>query len=193
MPSVEIKLDEIDEKGVGELLVKGDSVMLGYFNNDEANKESFTEDRWFRTGDLAKIDSDGYIFIAGRKKFVIVLQNGKNVYPEELEALIDKLEFVKESMVYGMPADDGDVTISVKVVYDKDYIKEHYSNATEEEIHGMIWQKIKEINRTMPKYKYIKNLIITDEEMVKTTTLKIKRRVEMEKILKEKRKNVTIL
>lgn len=188
MPSVEIKLDEIDEKGVGELLVKGDSVMLGYFNNDEANKESFTEDRWFRTGDLAKIDSDGYIFIAGRKKFVIVLQNGKNVYPEELEALIDKLEFVKESMVYGMPADDGDVTISVKVVYDKDYIKEHYSNATEEEIHGMIWQKIKEINRTMPKYKYIKNLIITDEEMVKTTTLKIKRRVEMEKILKEKEK-----
>ena len=188
MPSVEIKLDEIDEKGVGELLVKGDSVMLGYFNNDEANKESFTEDRWFRTGDLAKIDSDGYIFIAGRKKFVIVLQNGKNVYPEELEALIDKLEFVKESMVYGMPADDGDVTISVKVVYDKHYIKEHYSNATEEEIHGMIWQKIKEINRTMPKYKYIKNLIITDEEMVKTTTLKIKRRVEMEKILKEKEK-----
>lgn len=182
MPSVEVKIDEPDEENVGELLVKGDSVMLGYYNNEEANKESFTEDGWFRTGDLAKIDKDGFIFISGRKKFVIVLKNGKNVYPEEIETLINKSDLVTESMVYGMPADDGDVTISAKVVYNKDFIKNTYGDISEEEIHGMIWKEIKEINRTMPKYKYVKNLIVTDEEMVKTTTLKIKRKVEMEKI-----------
>ena len=182
MPSVEIMLDEQDEEGVGELLVKGESVMLGYYNNEEANKESFTEDGWFKTGDLAKIDKDGFVFISGRKKFVIVLKNGKNVYPEEIEALINKSDLVTESMVYGMPADDGDVTISAKVVYNKEFINSTYGCISEEEIHGMIWKEIKEINRTMPKYKYVKNLIITDEELVKTTTLKIKRKVEMEKI-----------
>ena len=184
MPNVEIKLDEQDEEGVGELLVKGDSVMLGYYNNEEANKESFTEDGWFRTGDLAKIDKDGFIFISGRKKFVIVLKNGKNVYPEEIETLINKSGLVTESIVYGMPADDGDVTISAKVVYNKDFINSNYGDISEEEIHSMIWKEIKEINKTMPKYKYVKNLIVTDEEMVKTTTLKIKRKIEMEKILK---------
>ena len=160
--------------------------MLGYYDNDEANAESFTEDGWFRTGDLAKIDKDGYIYISGRKKFVIVLKNGKNVYPEEIESLINKSELVIESMVYGMPEDDGDVTISAKVVYNKDYIKEKYGEMEEKDIHAMIWKEIKEINRTMPKYKYVKNLIVTDEEMVKTTTLKIKRKVEMEKILQKK-------
>ena len=184
MPSVEVKIDEPDAEGVGELLVKGDSVMLGYYNNDEANAESFTEDGWFRTGDLAKIDKDGYIYISGRKKFVIVLKNGKNVYPEEIETLINKLELVTESMVYGKLEDDGDITISAKVVYNEDYIKEKFGEIDEKEIYDIIWKEIKEINKTMPKYKYVKNLIITNEEMVKTTTLKIKRKVEMEKILK---------
>lgn len=184
MPSVEVKIDEPDAEGVGELLVKGDSVMLGYFNNDEANAESFTEDGWFRTGDLAKIDKDGYIYISGRKKFVIVLKNGKNVYPEEIETLINKLELVTESMVYGKLEDDGDITISAKVVYNEDYIKEKFGEIDEKEIYDIIWKEIKEINKTMPKYKYVKNLIITNEEMVKTTTLKIKRKVEMEKISK---------
>lgn len=184
MPSVEVKIDEPDAEGVGELLVKGDSVMLGYYNNDEANAESFTEDGWFRTGDLAKIDKDGYIYISGRKKFVIVLKNGKNVYPEEIETLINKLELVTESMIYGKLEDDGDVAISAKVVYNEDYIKEKFGEIDEKEIYDIIWKEIKEINKTMPKYKYVKNLIITNEEMVKTTTLKIKRKVEMEKISK---------
>ncbi len=182
-PSVEVKLADVDEEtGVGELLVKGDNVMLGYYNNDEANNECFTSDKWLRTGDYAKIDKDGYIFISGRKKFVIVLQNGKNVYPEELETLIDNLPMVKESMVYGDPEEDGDVTISVKVVYDKDYIKEKFGTPTENEIKDLIWKEIKNINRTMPKYKYIKKLLITDEEFEKTTTNKIKRTVETDKI-----------
>ena len=183
-PSVEVKIEDPNEEGVGELLAKGKSVMLGYYKNDEANKEVFTDDGWFHTGDLAKIDKDGYIYISGRKKFVIVLKNGKNVYPEEIEALIEKSELVKECMVFGMPARDDDVTLAVKVCYDKDYISKNLGNITEEEIKEKIWNWVKEVNKTMPKYKYVKKLLLTDSELVKTTTLKIKRNVEMEKIMK---------
>ena len=184
VPGVEVKLDDIDPTtGVGELLVKGDNVMLGYYENDEANKETFTEDGWLRTGDYAKIDKDGYIFISGRKKFVIVLQNGKNVYPEEIEALICNSPLVSECMVYGAEDSDGDYTISVKVVYDKDYITEKFGELTEQDIYDMIWKEIKTVNRMMPKYKWVKSLIITDQEFEKTTTHKIKRKIETEKIL----------
>ena len=183
-PSVEVKIDEPDKEGVGELLAKGDSVMLGYYNNEEANKEVFTEDGWFRTGDLAKIDKNGYLYISGRKKFVIVLKNGKNVYPEEIESLLEKSELIKECMVFGMPARDGDVTLSVEVCYDKDYIQKQFGEISEEEIRNKIWNWVKEVNKTMPKYKYVKKLILTDKELVKTTTLKIKRKIEMEKIMK---------
>lgn len=183
-PSVEVKLTDVNENGIGELIVKADSVMLGYYNNDEANSEAFDEEGWFHTGDLAKIDKEGYIYITGRKKFVIVLKNGKNVYPEEIETLVNKLDEVKECMVYGKPEDDGDVAISVKIVYDEEVVKNQYGDITEEELRKIIWPKIKEINKTMPKYKYIRNMILTTEELVKTTTLKTKRNIEMEKILK---------
>ena len=185
MPSLDVKIENPDENGVGELLVKGNSVMLGYYENDEANEEVFDKEGWFHTGDLAKIDKDGYIFISGRKKFVIVLKNGKNVYPEEIESLIDNSKLIKESMVFGMPDNDGDVTIGVKVVYDKEYIQSELGNVSEEEIKDKIWNWIKEINKTLPKYKYVKKLILTDEELTKTTTLKIKRNIEMKKILKQ--------
>ncbi len=185
MSSVEVKIDEPDESGVGELLAKGDSIMLGYYNNEEANKEAFTEDGWFRTGDLAKIDKDGYIYICGRKKFVIVLKNGKNVYPEEIESLIEKSDMVKECMVFGMPTQDGNVIISVKVVYDKEYIEEKFGDISEEEIKEKIWNWVKEVNQTMPKYKYVKKLFLTDEDLIKTTTLKIKRNIEIDKIMKK--------
>ena len=141
-PSVEIRLDDVDnETGVGELLVKGDSVMMGYYENEEANKEVFTEDGWFRTGDYAKIDKDGYIFISGRKKFVIVLKNGKNVYPEELEALVNNIPMVEESMIYAIPEEDDNLTIGVKVVYNKEYIKDHYGDISEKEIEELIWKE----------------------------------------------------
>ena len=182
--SIDVKIDEPNEEGIGELLVKGDSVMLGYYDNEEANKEAFTEDGWFRTGDLAKIDKDGFIYITGRKKFVIVLKNGKNVYPEEIETLVNKSELISESMVFGMPSKDDNVMLAVKVVYDKKYIEENLGNLTENEIRDKIWNWIKEVNKTMPKYKYLKKLILTDEELVKTTTLKTKRNIEIEKTLK---------
>ena len=184
-PSVDVKIYEPDEEGVGELLVKGPNVMLGYYNNEEATKNAIDPDGWFHTGDLAKIDKDGFIFITGRKKNVIVLQNGKNIYPEELEILINKVEGIKESMIYGMP-EDGDLTISAKVVYDKNDMKELYQLDSEEKIEAFINDEIKKINKTMPAYKYIRNVIVTEEELIKTTTLKIKRHEEMKKILEKK-------
>ena len=182
-PSVDVKIYEPDEEGVGELLAKGSSVMLGYYNNEEATKNSIDADGWFHTGDLARIDKDGYIYISGRKKDVIVLQNGKNIYPEEIETLINKVEGIKESLIYGMP-DNGDLKISAKVVYDKNAMKELYNLDSEEKIEEFINEEIKKINKTMPAYKYVRNVTITEEELIKTTTLKIKRHEEMKKILK---------
>ena len=119
--------------------------------------------------------------ITGRKKNVVVLKNGKNIYPEELEFLINKLDIVKDSMVFGLPKDD-DLLLSVKVQYDEEYVKANYPDADEEKIEKIIWEEIKEINKTLPTYKYIKNLIVTKEEFIKTTTAKIKRHEEMKRM-----------
>ncbi|MCI8700384.1 MAG: AMP-binding protein [Clostridia bacterium] len=181
-PSVEVKIGEPNEEGIGELLAKGPTVMLGYYNNEEATKEAIEEDGWFHTGDLARIDKDGYIFISGRKKNVIVLQNGKNIYPEEIEILINKIEGIKESIVYGKP-DNGDLSIATKVVYDKEQMKELYNIEQEDKIKEFIWEEIKKINKTMPAYKYIRDLLVTEEELIKTTTLKVKRHEEIKRIL----------
>lgn len=181
-PSLETKIINPDEMGIGELAVRGPSVMLGYYGIKE-NKIS--EDGWFNTGDLAYIDKDGFIFITGRKKSVIVLKNGKNVYPEEIEALINKIPGVKESFVYGRPApnDAVDLKIGTEIVYDRQKIKEEYDTEDLEEIKKILWNKIKEINKTMPTYKYVKEMILTEEELIKTTTLKIKRFEEIKKVL----------
>lgn len=180
MPGVEIKINNPNEEGIGEIIAKGPNIMLGYYENEEETNKVL-KDGWFYTGDLGYIDKEGFIFITGRQKNVIVLKNGKNIYPEELETLVNNLPYVKESMVYGKEKND-DLVVSVKVVYDKDYIKNKYPDKTMEEIEKIIWEDIKQINQTMPNYKHIKNLIITDEEMVKTTTAKIKRFEEMKKI-----------
>ena len=154
--------------------------MLGYYEDENATKETF-RDGWLLTGDLAYIDKEGFIFITGRKKNVIVLKNGKNIYPEELEILVNKLPLVKESMVFGMPKED-DLVLSVKIQYDEEYAKENYPGADKARIESILWEKIKEINKTMPTYKYIKNLIATKDEFIKTTTAKIKRYEEMKNI-----------
>ena len=182
-PSVEVKIDNPNEDGVGELIAKGPSIMLGYYNNEEATKETL-EDGWLHTGDLAKIDKDGYIFISGRKKFVIVLKNGKNIYPEELETLVNKIEGIKESFVYGRPEEDGDYKICAKIVYDKDIVKNIYKTENGEEIKEIIWNEIKKVNKTMPAYKYIREISITDKELIKTTTQKIKRFEEIKTVVK---------
>lgn len=181
MPGVTLKIDNPNEQGIGELIAKGPNVMLGYYENQEATDEVI-KDGWFHTGDLARQDKDGYFFITGRMKNVIVLKNGKNIYPEELETLIGKLPYVEESMVFGYPKDD-DLVVSVKIVYNKDYVKQNFGDISEEELYNKIWTDVKLINQELTNYKHIKKLIISDEPMIKTTTAKIKRFEEIKKIL----------
>ena len=180
LKGIEVKIINENEEGIGELATKGPNVMLGYYEDEEATNETI-KDGWLLTGDLARIDKEGFIFITGRKKNVIVLKNGKNIYPEELEVLVNKLPLVKESMVFGMKKED-DLILSVKIQYDEEYVKENYPNADKKSIDNILWDKIKEINKTMPTYKYIKNLITTKDEFIKTTTAKIKRYEELKNI-----------
>ena len=184
-PSVEVKIDDPDEEGIGELMAKGPSIMLGYYENEEATKSALESDGWFHTGDLARIDKDGFIYISGRKKSVIVLNNGKNVFPEEIETLLNKVEGIKETFVFEKKEDDGDVKVCVEIVYDKELIKELYHIEGEENIKEFLWDKVKEVNKLMPKYKYVREMVITEEPLIKTTTLKIKRHEELKKVLEK--------
>ena len=185
-PNVKLKIVNKDENGIGEIFVKGPTVMLGYYQNEEATKEVLDKG-WFNTGDLGYVDKKGFLFLCGRKKSVIVLKNGKNVFPEEIETVINKIEGVKESFVYGRPEEDDEIDLKIcaKIVYDKEIMKEVYGACSEEEIKENLWEKIKEINKTMPAYKYVKEIIITEDELIKTTTQKIKRYEEMKKIQKK--------
>lgn len=184
MKDVQVEIVEKDKDGIGEIRVKGPNVMLGYYENEEATKEVLKND-WFYTGDLGYIDKDGFLFITGRRKNMIVLKNGKKIFPEEIETIVNRIDLVEETMAYGLPEeqDKNDVKLAVKVVYNKELVKEKYGNISLEELYPIIWEKIKEINKTFPKYKYIKNMILTDEELIKTTTKKIKRQEEMKKIM----------
>lgn len=183
LPSIYIKIDNPDNDGMGELLVKGPNVMLGYFGNEEATKEAML-DGWFHTGDLAVIDEEGYIFIKGRKKSVIVLKNGKNIFPEEMENLINRIQGVKESFIYGksIKKDKDDIKIYVKVVIDREILKLAYNAESKEEIHKILNSKIKEINDKMPPYKAIRGIVVSEEPLIKTTTGKIKRQEELKTI-----------
>ena len=185
MPDVDIKIDNPNEEGIGEIIAKGPNVMLGYYEDEEATNAVIDKDGWFHTGDLAYMDKDGFIFIAGRQKNVIVLKNGKNVYPEELEQLISELPYVAENMVFGMPKDD-DLVVSVKIVYNEIYVKQKYGDISEEELKEIIWKDVKEINSRLTTYKHIKNLVVTNEPMIKTTTAKVKRFEEMKKMNEKK-------
>lgn len=131
------------------------------------------------------MDKQGFIFITGRKKDMIVLKNGKKVFPDELEVLVNRLDEVEECLVFGLPNkhDKNDIKLSVKIVYNKEFIKGKYGDITEEEIRNIIWEKIKKINKTFPPYKYIKNMILTDKELIKTTTKKVKRAEEIKNII----------
>ena len=173
-----------DENGIGEIRVKGPNVMLGYYEMPELTSEVL-KDGWFYTGDLGKFDKKGILYITGRNKNMIVLRNGKKVFPEELETIVNRLELVEESMVFGMPDEKvkDDVKVSVKVVYNQEVAKEKYPDKLQEELYQIIWEQIKELNKSFPRYKHIQKLILTDEELIKTTTKKVKRQEEMKKIL----------
>ena len=181
-----IEIVDPDKNGIGEIRVKGPNVMLGYYEMPEETN-AVLKDGWFYTGDLGYFDKDGFLFITGRNKNMIVLKNGKKVFPEELETLINRIDLVEESMVFGLPdeKDKNDVMLSVKIVYNEEEAKEKYEGKTEKELYEIIWNKIKELNKTFPRYKHIQKMILTKEELIKTTTKKVKRQEEMKRILKE--------
>lgn len=165
LPNVEIKIDSPDENGIGEIIARGDNVMLGYYN-DEENTNAVLKNGYFHTGDMGYMDKDGYLYITGRKKNVIVLNNGKNVFPEELEQLISNSEYVKECIVYN-DMESGKDCITAKIVYNTDY--------KIDDMRKKIREHIDSLNEKLISYKQIKKYDLTDVEMEKTTTLKIKR------------------
>lgn len=179
--NVQIKLEDVDGKGVGEIVAKGPNVMLGYYENPEATAEAI-KDGWFHTGDLGYFDKDGFLFIAGRKKEVIVLKNGENVFPSDIEFLVNKLPYVQESILYPKENSKGEITLGIKIVYDEEAIKEKFGEKNKTEYKQAIWEDIKEINRNLSVFKRIKELKITTEPLEKTTTQKIKRFKEIAKI-----------
>ena len=182
----ELKIDQPNEKNEGEVLIKSETLMLGYYEDEEATNQVIEIDedgnRWFHSGDVGYLDEDGYLFVTGRTN-VIVTQNGKNIYPEELELLLGEIPEIKECMVYGKEQEgEKELVISVKVIPNYEEIEEkHGKNLTEEEVYHIIWEQIKQINKKSPSYKAIKNLEIKKDEFVKTTTMKIKRYVEINK------------
>ena len=182
LKGVDLKIINPDENGIGEIIASGPNIMLGYYNNEEATKEAL-QDGYFHTGDLGYLDKDGCIFVTGRKKSVIVLKNGKNIFPEELETLINKLPFVEESIVYGKPTKDGDLDLCAKIVYNEQLLKEFFPEAKKENYYDIILKEVKQINKTMPAYKYIRQIMVTEEPLIKTTTQKVKRHEEIKKIL----------
>ena len=180
IPGVEIDIINKDEDGIGEIIAKGPNIMLGYYNNKEATDEVLI-DGWFHTGDLGMINEHGNLKITGRKKNVIVLKNGKNVFPEELEGLLNKDELIKESLVWGEEKGDGDVTVNAKIVPNMETIKKKFGNLTDSQLNEKIKEIIKSVNHKLSSYKAIKKFEISFEEFVKTTTQKVKRFEELKK------------
>ena len=183
LDDLEVKISNKDKDGIGEILIKGPSVMLGYYKNEKATKEAF-EDGWFKTGDYGYLDEDEFLYLTGRKKDIIVLRNGKNVYPEEIEMLINQISYVKESLVYQRGQSTTDTMLCAKIVYDEDLIENTVGKKTENEYKEEIWKQVKEINKNLPVFKHIKKIEITTDEFDKTTTHKVKRYKELEKVSK---------
>ena len=180
LAGVNVEVENIGDDGIGEFVVTGDNVMLGYYENPIATSKVLRNGRLY-TGDLGYIDEEGYIYITGRKKNVIVTKNGKNIFPEEVETYLAKSQFVKESLVWGrFDEDTGETEVNAQIVVDIDEIKEKLglNIISKDEIYKLIQSEVREINKLMPMYKRIKDFTIREEEFVKTTTKKIKRYVE---------------
>ena len=178
LTNTEVKIAEPNAEGIGEIITKGKHVMMGYYQDENATSETI-KDGWLYTGDLGFIDNDGFIHITGRKKNVIVLNNGKNVYPEEIEPLINESEYIKESLVYGKNVKN-DIVLTVQVLPNKEYIETVFPDGkSDDEIKSIIWDEIKKVNDKLVIYKHIKGVEIRDKEFEKTTTLKIKRYKEI--------------
>lgn len=176
--SCEVKIDNKNEEGIGEILVKGPNVMMGYYKDDESNEKSFTNG-WFRTGDYGSIDADENLAICGRKKNLIVLSNGKNVHPEELEGYIyEMMPYVKESLVYIDKNKKGSEVISTYVYLDQDFS----SGKSLEELESILKEDLKKVNKKLPSFKKIQHIYIKEEEFEKNSSKKIIRQKFLEEV-----------
>ncbi len=184
LPAVQVEFMDKDEDGMGELCAKAPNVMIGYYKNEELTSEVI-RDGWFHTGDLGYMDKDGYIFLTGRKKDMIVLKNGKKAFPEEIEILLNKIPGVLDSFVFGEPIDGDwtDLRIAVQIQYSLKELTEIHGDLTPDGIRDVIWEQIKQINQTIPHYKRVTDLYLTEEPFIKTTSLKIKRKEQLAKVL----------
>lgn len=187
-PALEMKIVDKNEEGTGEICAKGASIMLGYYENEELTNKAIDKEGWFRTGDYGYFDEDGFLHLTGRKSDIIVLKNGKNVYPNEIEGFINKIPYVLESMVFARNNSKTDTLLEAKVVYDEKELQKEYNDIDikdEKQIQERIMKDIKEkVNTNLANYKHVKKVIVTTEPMEKTTTSKIKRNVELKKIEK---------
>lgn len=177
IPNVTYKIDNPNDEGVGEIIVQGPNIMLGYYKDNDATNKAII-DGWFHTGDLGKIDENGYLYITGRCKSVIVTKNGKNIYPEELEYYLNDSPLISEALVLGIHKDNDDETyINAQIFPNMEAIKESFKGSlpTKDEIKKIISDVISSINKNLPNYKHIKEFDIRDKEFDKTTTQKIKR------------------
>ena len=175
IPNVDFIIDSPNKDGVGEILVKGPNVMLGYYKNEQATKDTF-KGEYLKTGDLGKIDKDGYLYICGRAKSVIITKNGKNVYPEELEEILNKNDYIEESLVAGnFNEDHKDTEVSALIVLNMDNIKKKFKKPTKEDITKLLNSIVKTINDKLPNFKHIKNYVVKEDSLEKTTTQKVKR------------------
>ena len=188
-PALEMKIIDKNEEGAGEICAKGASIMLGYYKNEELTNKVIDKDGWFKTGDYGYFDKDGFLHLTGRKSDIIVLKNGKNVYPNEIEELINKIPYILESLVFARNSSKTDTLLEAKIVYDEKELKKAYPEIdlkNEIEIKEKIIEEIKQnVNINLANYKHVKKIIITRNPMEKTTTSKIKRNVEIKKIERE--------
>jgi long-chain acyl-CoA synthetase len=178
LPGIALRIEDPDNEGRGEIVARGDSIMLGYYKNETATAEVL-RDGWFSTGDFGFIDEDGFLHINGRKKNVIIARNGKNVFPEEIEERIAKLPFVLECVVYGSTTDDGNELIATMIVPDANAVYEHArgrgEDVTDVYVQKLLDEQIRKLNEQLPVYKQIRRVTVKDTEFEKTTTQKIKR------------------
>lgn len=180
LPELDVRIvKENESDDFGEIIVKGSSVMIGYYDNVEATNQVL-KDGWFYSGDLGNIDKDGFVHITGRKKNVIVMKNGKNVFPEEIEGLLNRSHYIKETIVWGKEDENGETKICASIVLDSEFFLEKFASRelSQDEIYEVIDNEIKMINKKMPLYKYIREFSIRETEFIKTTTQKIKRYME---------------
>ena len=178
LPGVEVRIIDKDENGIGEIIGRGPNVMLGYYENEEATREAIDSEGWFHTGDLGYLDKDNFVIITGRKKNVIVTKNGKNIFPEEIESLLGRSEYIAECLVSGMVDNEGETRVTAEIFPNMEKVQEKLgqTEATSDAVRQLLAEEVRKVNHMLTTYKYIKSFSLRDTEFEKTTSKKIKRK-----------------